>query len=219
MCLYSPQHSQTSEHIKVAGNQELIEEYRKIHATRTYGTTAIRNLRFIRPDIELLRPCSILDYGCGQSNLIDALKLEYPVETHRYDPAIPEISNKHEDVVDLLLNVDMLEHIEEKDLDEVIGDMRASCRNAIIIIDLKAAKAVLSDGRNAHVTLKPREWWYERLSRHFDHLEPIATARTSRAGFKTWSRSGSGNIRHFFKRLGETVRYYLKHLGGKHLDA
>ncbi len=203
----------------MAGNRELIENYRQIHATQIYGSTAIRNLRFIRPDIEILHPKSILDYGCGQSNLMDALKLGYPVETHRYDPAIPAISEKPACVVDLLINVDVLEHIEEEDLDEVIGDMRASCRNALIIIDMKAASAVLPDGRNAHVTLKPREWWQERLSRHFDHLEPVATARSTRAGFKTWSRSGMGDVRYYIKRLRETIRYYLRHMAGKHLDA
>ena len=139
----------------MAGNQELIDQYEQIHAAGKYGTTAVRNLRFIRPEIELLQPQSILDYGCGQSNLMDALKLNYPVELYRYDPAIPAISSKPDKIVDLLTNVDVLEHIEEADLDEVIGDMRASCRNAIIIIDLVPASAKLPDGRNAHVTLKP----------------------------------------------------------------
>jgi len=203
----------------VAGNQKLIDNYRQIHAEKIYGSTAIRNLRFIRPDIEILHPKSILDYGCGQSNLMDALKLSYPVEMHRYDPAIPAVSVKPEGVVDLLINVDVLEHIEEEDLDEVIGDMRVSCRNALIIIDMKAASVTLPDGRNAHVTLKPRDWWHQQLSRHFDHLEPVATARSSRAGFKTWSRSGMGDVRYYRKRLGESIRYYLKHVAGKHLDA
>lgn len=202
----------------MAGNSELIQEYRQIHASRSYGTTAIRNLRFIRPEIELLRPGTILDYGCGQSNFIDALKLDYPVELHRYDPAIPEIAEKPEMIADLLTNIDVLEHIEEADLDEVIGDMRASCRNAIIIIDMSPAKATLSDGRNAHVTLKPRDWWHARLARHFDYLEPIATARSSRAGFKTWPRSGFDTARYVAKRMSETVRYYARRTQGTHLD-
>ncbi len=202
----------------MAGNQELIDQYRQIHAERSYGTTAIRNLRFIRPEIELLHPRSILDYGCGQSNLLDALKLGYEVERYRYDPAIPEFAAKPDGVVDLLINVDVLEHIEEEDLDEVLGDMRASCRNAIIIIDMKEAEATLSDGRNAHVTLKPRDWWHERLSKHFDYIEPIATARSTRAGFKTWPRSGLQTGRYFIKRAIETVRYYIRRVRGTHLD-
>ena len=204
---------------KLAGNRQLIDQYRQIHAQRSYGKSAIKNLRFIRPEIELLHPQSILDYGCGRSNLIDALKLDYPVELYRYDPAIPEFSAKPDKVVDLLTNVDVLEHIEEADLDDVIGDMRASCRNAIIIIDLKEAQTVLPDGRNAHVTLKPREWWRERLTRYFDYIEPIATARSSRAGFKTWARPGTQTGQYVIKRLNETIRYYAKRARGTHRDA
>ena len=206
------------EHHKLAGNQDLIDQYEQIHAAGKYGTTAVRNLRFIRPEIELLRPQSILDYGCGQSNLMEALKLNYPVQRYRYDPAIPAISAKPGEVVDLLINIDVLEHIEEADLDEVIGDMRTSCRNAIIIIDLTPASAILPDGRNAHVTLKPAEWWKARLKKHFDYIEPIATARNSRAGFKTWPRSGVQTGQYLVKRIDETVRYYLKRINNTHLD-
>ncbi len=201
----------------LAGSQELIDQYREIHASQSYGTTAIRNLRFIRPEIELLKPATILDYGCGQSNLMDALKLDCPVKTSRYDPAIAAIADKPPGVFDLLINIDVLEHIEEDDLDEVIADMRTSCRNAIIIIDMKPAKAILFDGRNAHVTVRPRSWWQERLSRHFDTLEPVATARSSRAGFKTWSRPNGSALAYSMKRIRETVSYYLKRLKGSHL--
>ena len=88
-----------------------------------------------------------------------------------------------------------------------------------IIIDLKKAKFKLPDGRNAHVTLKPREWWHERLGCHFNYLEPIATARSTRAGFKTWQRPGAQTGQYIVKRIGETVRYYIKRAKGTHLDA
>lgn len=199
----------------MTGNPELIAQYRQIHATRVYGATSVRNLRFLRPEIKLLHPSSILDYGCGQSRLLEALELGYPVELIRYDPAIPQFSEKPGKVVDLLINVDVLEHIEERDLDAVIGEMASLCRNAIVIVDTKAASALLPDGRNAHVTIRPHAWWQERLSRHFPHLEPVGTARRSRAGFKTWSRTASQTLRYLGMRGAENARYYAERVAAR----
>ena len=199
----------------MAGNDELIAQYREIHASQAYGDTSIKNLRFLRPEIKLLKPQSIIDYGCGQSPLLEMLDLDYPVELHRYDPAIPAHSSKPEGKFDLLINVDVLEHIEESDLDDVISEMAGFAKNAIIIVDTAPAKLVLPDGRNAHVTLHNHAWWKERLSRHFAHLEPIATARRTRAGFKTWSRAGlADTLKYGAMRAGETMRHYGRRLTG-----
>jgi hypothetical protein len=194
----------------LTGNPELIAQYRHMHATSVYGDTSVKNLRFLRPEIKLLRPRSILDYGCGQSRLLDRLELGYPTELIRYDPAIPPYSRKPVRPADLLINVDVLEHIEERDLDDVISEMVSLCRHAIIIIDTKPASTILPDGRNAHVTIRPHAWWRERLSRHFPALYPQATARTSRAGFKTWPRTGRQTLKYFALRLGENARHYAQ---------
>lgn len=192
----------------MAGNPDLIAQYRQIHATRVYGQTSVKNLRFLRAEIVLLRPASILDYGCGQSRLLDMLNLGYPAQLLRYDPAIPELATRPDTVVDLLVSIDVLEHVEESDLDAVIGDMAAHCRNAIIVVDTKPASSTLPDGRNAHVTVRPHDWWRERLSRHFPQLYPQATARSSRAGFKTWPR-GSGQAGQYLKlRMADNARFY-----------
>lgn len=199
----------------MAGNEKLIRQYEKIHAERSYGNTSVRNLRFIRPDIKLLHPLSVIDYGCGQSDLVDQLNLGYAVETHRYDPAIPAFSKMPEKKVDLLLNVDVLEHIEEQDLDAVLSAMRAVCRNALIIVDLKEAALLLDDGRNAHVTIRPREWWEKKISQHFGKLYPVATARSSRAGFRTWERKGLEKIAYALLRVRYTLVYYFFRALGK----
>lgn len=196
----------------MAGNPNLIEQYRQIHATTRYGDTSVKNLRFLRPEIRLLRPRTIIDYGCGQSKLLDQLDLGYPAELVRYDPAIPSFSRKPANPADLLINVDVLEHIEETDLDVVIGEMASMSRHAIVIVDTKPARAVLPDGRNAHVTVRPHAWWKERLLQHFSGLHQIATARTSRAGFRTWERSGFETLRYTWMRVEEDAIYYAKRI-------
>ncbi len=199
----------------MTGNPELIEQYRQIHASRVYGDTSVKNLRFLRADIKLLKPRSILDYGCGQSRLLEALRLGYPVELLRYDPAIPAWSKRPEKAVDLLISIDVLEHVEERDLDTVLAEMAGLCRNAIIIVDTKPAAALLPDGRNAHVTVKPHAWWRERLARHFKPLYPLVTARSSRAGFRTWPRSPRQAIAFLGLRTADNARHYANWLIAK----
>ena len=202
----------------MTGDPDLIAQYRQIHATSLYGHTSVKNLRFLRPEIRLLRPASIIDYGCGQSRLLDALDLDYPVELTRYDPAIPAYAEKPTKRADLLINVDVLEHINEADLDSVIGEMAALCRNAIVVIDTKQAAAILPDGRSAHVTVRPHAWWQARLSRFFPTLYPITIARRSRAGFRTWARTPGQTLAFAGMRLEENLRYFgrraLGALGG-----
>src|SRR5262245_47467989 len=108
---------------------DLIDQYRQIHAAGPYGNSSVKNLRFLRPEIALLKPRSILDYGCGQSSFLDELKLGYEAELLRYDPAIPEFSQKPTNRADLLVNIDVLEHIEETDLDDVIAELSSLSHN------------------------------------------------------------------------------------------
>jgi hypothetical protein len=199
----------------MVGNSKLIESYAELHATELYGATSLKNLRLIRPEIKLLHPQSIIDYGCGQSMLIDRLDLGYPLRLERYDPAIPAYALKPKLKADLLINIDVLEHIEESDIDDVLAEMRALCRDALIIVDTAPAKRVLADGRNLHVTLKPHDWWRERIARHFGPLYPVRTLRRARAGFKTWQRSAADTMRYHLMRTAEDARYYAKRMRGK----
>ena len=203
----------------MVGNSELIAYYDGTHARRVYGTSSVKYLRFLRPEIKLLRPESILDYGCGQSRFLEGLKLGYAFEKVRFDPAIPEFAEPPKEPSDLLVSIDVLEHIEEEDLDAVIADMRRVCTHAIIIVDTRPANHRLPDGRNAHVTLRPAQWWQEKLSKSFGTLWPVRTKRRSRAGFRTWPRSLPETIRFRALRAGEDATYYAKRLVGRHKPA
>lgn len=200
----------------MAGNAELLDYYRKTHDSRVYGTSAVKYLRYLRPEIALLRPASILDYGCGQSLFLDCLDLGYDARLHRYDPAIPAYAELPGETVDLLVSIDVLEHIEEDDLDAVLAEMRAVCRHALIVVDTRPAKHTLPDGRNAHLSLHPRSWWRERLSRHFGRLEPVRTARRSRAAFRTWARPPGQTLRFGWLRAREDAAHYARRLVGRH---
>jgi hypothetical protein len=192
-------------------DENLVDFYSDLHKNKSYGNTSVKVLRFIRPEIKILAPKSVIDYGCGQSRLLDELDLGYQARFRRYDPAIPAYSEKPEGVFDLLLNIDVLEHIREPDLDPIIEEMRSFCRNAILIVDTAPAELLLPDGQNAHVTLKPKDWWAERLGRHFPKLVPIRATRRTRAAFRTWDRTLSQDIQFHGMRAVEQFH----HFGGR----
>jgi len=195
---------------------DLIEYYAQTHRSRIYGTSSVKSLRFLRPEIAVLHPGSILDFGCGQSIFLDCLELDYDVKLHRYDPAIPAYATLPEDKVDLLVCIDVLEHIEERELDKTLSGICSACRDALFIMDTRKANHTLPDGRNAHVSLHTHDWWYEQLSRHFSHLEPVKATRRSRAAFRTWPRSPGQSVRFHGLRLRENALHYLKRMIGRH---
>ena len=195
---------------------ELIRFYAETHKTDIYGTSAVKYIRFLRPHMQILRPASILDFGCGQSLFLENLKLDFPVQAYRYDPAIPAYDTLPGHKVDLLVNIDVLEHIEEPDLDEVIATMRGACDNALIAVDTVPAQRKLPDGSNAHVTLRPHGWWKEKLGQHFPVLEPIRVPRRGRAAFMTWRYTPSQASRFRALRAKEDAVYYARRLMGKH---
>ena len=200
----------------MAGNADLIAYYQNTHAKRAYGTSSVKQLRMLRPWVSVADPASVIDYGCGQSAFLDLLGLPESVQQVRYDPGVPAFSTLPTQTFDLLTNIDVLEHVEETDLDTVLAEMRALCRRAIIVIDTRRAHHTLPDGRNAHVTLRSHAWWQDRLASHFPHVDPIATVRSTRAGFKTWASSPAEMSLYYAQRAKEAAAYYAKRLIGRH---
>ncbi len=195
---------------------ELLEHYRQLHNTRVYGTSSVKYVRFLRPWIRLSGARSLLDYGCGQSRFLDSLGLGPKVALRRYDPAIADYARLPKGKVDLLVSIDVLEHIEEAQLSAVFREMRNACREALIVVDTKSAKHTLPDGRNAHVSLHSHEWWQMRLATEFGYLEPISTPRRSRAAFKTWRSTPGEQLAYKLLRAQENAIYYAKRLLGRH---
>jgi 2-polyprenyl-3-methyl-5-hydroxy-6-metoxy-1,4-benzoquinol methylase len=150
-----------------------------------YGATSANRAPYILPHIQSLNPLRVLDYGCGQSKLYEQIEALGP-KVSRYDPAIPELANKPQEEFDLVLNIDVMEHLPENEIDGFISEIKNYSKNVIFIIDTIPAKTFLPDGQNAHLTVKPPEWWRERLLSHFEFVEPIYLRPRWRAAFRTW---------------------------------
>lgn len=108
---------------------------------------------------------SVLDYGCGQATLGEALRplISSAVDVRDYDPAIPA-SSALPGFADLVVCTDVLEHVEPDLLDTVLSHLRSLARTAVfVVIATRPSNKTLSDGRNAHLIVESADWWIARL--------------------------------------------------------
>lgn len=108
---------------------------------------------------------SVLDYGCGKGILLAELakRLGEKVSLAGYDPGIPERAALPEPA-DLVVSTDVLEHIEPELLDNVLQHLASLTKRAAYVnIHTMHANTTLPDGRNAHLTQQPAEWWQKKL--------------------------------------------------------
>lgn len=122
---------------------------------------------------------SILDYGSGKSDFLKTMDRDFPdhgFQINQYEPARPELAG---DPVasDMVICVDVLEHIEPDKLDNVL-DHIASKANKIFYfkICLVASFNSFEDGTNLHLIVEPKEFWLDKLSKYYT-IEDIIFAR------------------------------------------
>ena len=141
------------------------DDYRQLntdlHEQREdYGTTARLYVNQIRELAESMGKPTVLDYGCGKGLLKQGLP---GVEVNEYDPCIPG-KDEEPPESDLVVSIDVLEHIEPSCLDDVLDHMREkTCHAAFLTVATAPAKKFLADGRNAHLIVEPVDWWMPKL--------------------------------------------------------
>lgn len=166
--------------------EHYVDQARIYHAT-SKAWTGKGSLRHSQALIDLSKTYECkhaLDYGCGKGEqyrrLIVAngrrLSLEdilgYTV--FKFDPGVPEYQTEPKMVFDLVWCTDVIEHIPEEDIDWFIDRLFALAGKALFVsVACYPSKKALPDGTNAHVTIKPKEWWREKFAeqerrRNFD---------------------------------------------------
>lgn len=148
----------------------LINQYKIKHSTEHYGSSSEVYLNDILPHIQALNPTVILDYGCGRSSLATYFWNDGKRLIYRYDPAIPTYKTRPVDKADLILCNDVLEHIFKRDLDRFIQEVKSVSKNVIFSVSTIPARAKLSNGLNAHVTIESKDWWVRFLEKHFPRV-------------------------------------------------
>jgi hypothetical protein len=118
---------------------------------------------------------TILDYGCGKAQ-------HHPDSwnSYKYDPAIPQFSTKPDKnkKFDLVLCVDVLEHIPEESLPEIIKELfDYSNKWVFCTAAVKEAGKTLPNGMNAHATVKPEDWWKELFKPYKNYTLDFTTKK------------------------------------------
>jgi len=81
-----------------------------------------------------------------------------------YDPYRPEYAERPPFNFDLVICTDVMEHIPEEDVQDVLDDIFDHADKGVFLtIAQFPAKKTLPNGENAHCTLESSEWWNERI--------------------------------------------------------
>lgn len=157
-------------------NSLISDSYRhqqeQLHETGTYGGVAGFYAPLVVKIINQMEITHLLDYGCGSKialgNSIGPDKIKEKLTYQAYDPGVPEYSSSPVPA-QMVACIDVLEHIEPDFLDNVL-DHLASLTEVVAFITVHCgpAKKILADGRNAHLTQEPLEWWLPKLWKRFD---------------------------------------------------
>jgi hypothetical protein len=144
-----------------------------LHSSGVFGTVARSYAPMVAAVINKLEVTHVLDYGCGSNlSLAKALHeknlVKHKFKYQAYDPCVPEYAALPVPA-ELVACIDVLEHIEEDSIDEVLDHLQSLTEAVgVFSIDTGPAVKVLSDGRNAHVLQRPPEWWLPRLMCRFE---------------------------------------------------
>ncbi len=164
---------------------KLIEQYKILHSKGVYGTSSEKLYDDILPLLSEVNHYRVLDYGCGQSNLINMLPIPCP---YKYDPAIEEYNKwpPSATVIDLVICTDVLEHIPEEQIKDTLEVIRSFSKKVIFSIAVVPSVKQLPNGDNAHCTVQPKEWWIEKIVEIFEICNIVKMDRNVKFICKTW---------------------------------
>ena len=149
-------------------SSKYLELQKKLHENPDYGVASIGVAPLVKDFFEAGKFKSIFDYGAGKQNLYHALtslglkNFEYSA----YDPVFPEYGPPKP--ADLICCIDVLEHIEEEFLENVLEELQnITVKIGLFTIATEPAKKCLADGRNAHLIQESSNWWLVKLCQYF----------------------------------------------------
>jgi 2-polyprenyl-3-methyl-5-hydroxy-6-metoxy-1,4-benzoquinol methylase len=172
-------------------HKKIINQYYQVYLEestngKVYGKSSEDLLEKIFPLIKKLNPKSIIDYGCGRSSLINYFWNDGKRKLYKYDPAIPEYVELKTEKADLVICTDVLEHLPEFYTSTVVKLIKKLSDNVIFTISLIPARKKLPSGINAHITIRPAEFWIDLIGFVFDNV--IVIEQDNKGLFlKTWN--------------------------------
>lgn len=121
---------------------------------------------------------SVLDYGCGEGNMIRAVQNLFPnLEMYGYDPGVEQYSSIPEKT-DLVYSADVLEHFEPILIDDGLQKIFNIANIHYHNIACHPAKKSLPDGRNCHLIIEEPDWWLTKIKQNIDNSWNIIYTNT-----------------------------------------
>lgn len=162
-----------------SSNTRNLDQYRQLHQDKPeYGNSSPQLVDLItyivkRSMPDLKNSDRVLDFGCGKSDAIIKIATKLNVEAVKYDPAIEKYSKIPTGTFKFVINTDVLEHIDEEEVPLILKDISEFSKSVIFNISTRVAKTVLSNGENAHATVRDAKWWLHAISEYFPNSQII----------------------------------------------
>lgn len=168
---------------EVRRSRLISEEYRdlqaQLHEDPNYGVASVSAAPLVSRVINQYGVQELLDYGAGKGRLSENLAVDHGLRVQMYDPAIPEWSEDPEPS-EMVACIDVLEHIEPALIENVLDDLKRVTREiGFFSVSTEPAMKTLADGRNAHLIVRPLEWWLPKIWERWD----LHTFQRSHDGF------------------------------------
>jgi hypothetical protein len=148
-----------------------IELYKSFHLNPSnfQGESLIPHIENIKLLIENTNSKTALDFGCGKASLYynNNIHLYWGIEIMGlYDPAIELINTIQLDNFDCIISTDVLEHIPESEIIDTLSLIfKLSNKCVYLNIAMYPANTILSNGENAHCTVKSIQWWKDQFEK------------------------------------------------------
>ena len=172
--------------------RELIALYARMHvegettlgipAEHTFpGSSLGPHIARIKRWIERTGARTILDYGAGKGmqyrphkvvvngeHVADGIAEYWDVDEVRcFDPGYAPHSALPEGKFDGVICTDVLEHCPEEDLPWILDEIFGYAKRFVYLnVACYPARKTLPNGENAHITVRPPDWWHERVKSH-----------------------------------------------------
>lgn len=174
-------------------DEKLIAQYQQLHTSGKYGQTAHGSQATIEICLAELNPSTLLEYGCGQSQLHKMLG-QPGLVWDRYDPAIPEFASVPRESYDFVFSTDVLEHIPTEDVPAVLDHLRKLSPTVFLRISTRPARTILPDGRNAHFTVWPGNQWLQAVKERFPDASLVHEVTGETCVIVTWKTTSAERI-------------------------
>jgi len=146
--------------------QEYADLLAEEHSTGEWGRTAQQYIEPITKYAAEVNETHMLDYGAGRGGLKMHIPEGYTIT--EYEPGRPDTRDNNTPH-NYVVCIDVLEHIEPDCIDAVLDDLqRVTLKGGFFTVSTRLAGKILKDGRNAHLIVKPFEWWAEQLGERFE---------------------------------------------------